>query len=55
MASPILFLFLDQSRIESVAGFEADDQSSKKISSISGGDGYFQDLFPRHLPVDRKS
>ena len=54
MASPILFLFLDQSRIESVAGFE-DDQSSKKISSISGGDGYFQDLFPRHLPVDRKS
>jgi len=43
----------DQSRIESVAGFEANDQSSKKIPSISGGDGYFQDLFPRHLPVDR--
>ena len=55
MASPILFLFPDQSRIESVAGLEANDQSSKKISTISGGDGYFQDLFPRHLPVDRKS
>ena len=55
MASHISLIYPDQSRIESVAGLEANDQSSKKISTISGGDGYFQDLFPRHLPVDRKS
>jgi len=33
--------------------FETNDLRSKKMIPISGSDGYFQDTFPRHLPVDR--
>jgi len=43
----------ERSHVENGGRVVTNEQSSKKISSISGGDGYFQDIFPRHLPVDR--
>jgi len=43
----------EQSHIGNGGDVETNDPRSKKMPTISGGDGYYQDLFPRHLPVDR--